>query len=290
MAETTQNAGDPKRMNLGKIVPTPLPTKKDVHSILDIVAVDGRAYISMKSENKAAVTDTNYWLKLTENDYDMAVRLGLFSGTEQEWIASLSADSKAAAEEARAATAESKTATAEAKTATSAANAGASRANTSASKADASAENTDAVRNQALAALEILMQMVAEGNAEILNMRAIQELVVADAQLSPSRMEVEYPARITFGNTVTQKIDAKVFPSYLVQNVIFQQPINGGDAVAVNPDGSLEILKTGKSRIHIIAANNTSLYRTIEIEVTPAVMRVTPGRKIRLSGGKIRTT
>lgn len=286
---TQDPTGTPKKTNLGKIVPTPIPEKKDTHAILDIVAVAGRAYISRKDNNTAPVTDAASWLKLTENDYDMATRLGLFEGTEQEWIASLSAASETAAEEARAATAESKKATAAANRATSDANSSSASARASAQKAGASAADTDLVRAQALAAVEILRQMIEEGRSEILNMQAIQELVVSDVQLSPSRMEVEFPARITITNTVAQKIDARIFPSYLVQNVIFQHTPGGGESVAVNPDGNLEIRGCGKTRIHVIAANNTRLFRTIEIEVKEPDIRITNAGGLRLnSDGTIR--
>lgn len=286
---TQDPTGTPKKTNLGKIVPTPNPEKKNTHAILDIVAVNGRSYISRKDDNTAPVTDAASWLKLTENDYDMAVRLGLFEGTEQEWIASLSAASEAAAEDARAATAESKKATAAANLAGSNATASSASAKASAQKADLSAQNTDIVRAQALVALDILRQMIEEGRSEILNMQAIQELVVSDVQLSPSRMEVEFPARITITNTVAQKIDARIFPSYLVQNVIFQHTPGGGESVAVNPDGSLKIRGCGKTRLHVIAANNTRLFRTIEIEVKEPDIRITNAGGLRLnSDGTIR--
>lgn len=288
---TQDPTGTPKKTNLGKIVPTPIPEKKNTHAILDIVAVNGRSYISRKDDNTAPVTDAASWLKLTENDYDMAVRLGLFEGTEQEWIASLSSASEAAAEDARAAIAESKKATAAANLAGSNAASSSASAKASAQKADVSAQDTDIVRTQALAALEILRQMIEEGRSEILNMQAIQELVISDVQLAPSRMEVEFPARITITNTVAQKIDARIFPSYLVQNVIFQHTPGGGESIAVNPDGSLEIRGCGKTRLHVIAANNTRLYRTIEIEVKEPDIRITNAGGLRLnSDGSIRLT
>lgn len=286
---TQDPTGTPKRTTLGKIVPTPLSEKKHTHAILDIVAVDGRSYISRKDNNTAPVTDAASWLKLTENDYDMAVRLGLFEGTEQEWIASLSASSEAAAKEARAATAENKKATAAANLAASNATASSASAKVAAQRAKDSAGETDLVRAQALAAVEILRQMIEEGRSEILNMQAIQELVVSDVQLSPSRMEVEFPARITITNTVAQKIDARIFPAYLVQNVIFQHTPGGGESVEVNPDGSLVIRRCGKTRFHVIAANNTRLFRTIEIEVKEPDIRVTKSGGMRLnSDGSIR--
>jgi hypothetical protein len=176
-----------------------------------------------------------------------------------------------------------------AKLATSNATSASSSATASARTADNSAASTDAVRLQALAVLEILRQMIAEGRAEVENMQAIRDMVVADAQLAPSRMEVAAPARITVTNRAAQRIEAKVFPAYLVQNILYQQPVGGGASVAVAPDGSLEVLGVGKSRIHVIPANNTRLWQTVEIEVRPPVARLTTTGRVRLtSGGKLR--
>lgn len=180
-------------------------------------------------------------------------------------------------------------ATSAAKVATSGAVSSSAAATKSAKRADNSAEATDAVREQTLAAVEILRQMLAEGRAEISDMQAIRQLIVADAGLSPSRLEVAAPAVITVTNRAPQRIAAKVFPAYLVQNVLFQQPVNGGASVAVAPDGGLEVLGVGKSRIHVIAAGNTALWRTVEVEVRrPIIRRTATGAIRRTSNGGMR--
>lgn len=87
-----------KETDIGKIAITP-PRSNDLprYDIIDLIAKEGRAYLSLKINNTAEVTDPESWLQITENSYDTAVRLGLFEGTEEEWIHSLSAASEEAA-------------------------------------------------------------------------------------------------------------------------------------------------------------------------------------------------
>jgi len=184
-----------------------------------------------------------------------------------------------------------KRATEEAKTASSNAASSSAAAMRSARTAEGSAAETDAVRRDTLAVLEKVRQVLADGLAEIADMRAVRQIITADAQFAPSRLEVVAPKRITATNRVPQRIAARVFPAYLVQNVLYRQPINGGSAVAVSPDGSLEILGTGKSRIHVVAAGNTALWQTVEVEVKEPDVRLTASGAVRLtSGGAIRLT
>ena len=184
------------------------------------------------------------------------------------------------------AVAELKATIAAAKLATSNATSSSSKATSSAKTADNAAASTDAVRVQTLAALEILRQMLDDGRAEMEDMQAIRELIVADAQLAPSRLEVAAPMVITVTNKAPQRIDAKIFPAYMVQNILFQQPINGGASVVVAPDGSLEILGVGKSRVHVIPTNNTALWQTVEVEVRKPRLRLTSNRKLRITSNR----
>ncbi len=257
---------EPQRTNLGKIVPTPVP-KQDKHAILDIVAVDGRAYISRKNDNVAPVTDTTAWLKITENTYDTAVRLGLYTGSEANFVMAVVNAQYAASNAISSSVA----------------------ARSAARAAEDAAASVNSAWTHIFGALLALDQIVGVGQSEILNMQAIQQLIVADAQLSPSRIEVTAPRQITIANKIPQRIEAKVFPAYLVNNVIYQIPTGGGDSIDVLPDGTIILLGVGKSRVRVIAANNTNLYQTVEVEVKAPVARLTSSGKVRLtSNGGIR--
>ncbi|MCC8199031.1 MAG: hypothetical protein LIP06_10780 [Tannerellaceae bacterium] len=86
-----------RETDIGKIAITPRSNDLPWYDIIDLIAKDGRAYLSLKINNTAEVTDPESWLQITENSYDTALRLGLFEGTEAEWIHSLSAASEEAA-------------------------------------------------------------------------------------------------------------------------------------------------------------------------------------------------
>ncbi len=68
-----------------KIGITPKENNQSSYEMLDLVAKDGRSYLSLKNNNQAPVTDVVSWMKMTENAYDVAVRNG-FVGTEEEWL------------------------------------------------------------------------------------------------------------------------------------------------------------------------------------------------------------
>ncbi|MCC8186501.1 MAG: hypothetical protein LIP08_03040 [Bacteroides sp.] len=84
--------------DIGRVGIVPIREVREAYDLLDIIARNGRCYLSLKERNSAVVEDPESWMQLTENNYDMAVRLGLFEGTEEEWIPSLSAASKEAAQ------------------------------------------------------------------------------------------------------------------------------------------------------------------------------------------------
>ena len=122
-------------------------------------------------------------------------------------------------------------------------------------------------------------------------MKAAESSLMSRALLAPSRMELSYNKVITRRNPVTQYIKARLFPAYVLQNVIYQQPINGGDSVYVEPSGKLEVNKAGHTKIHVIPTHNTGIYQTVDIEVQEPAIRLTGDGAIRLnSDGSIRLT
>ena len=108
------------------------------------------------------------------------------------------------------------------------------------------------------------------------------------ASLAPTRMELTYTKRITQRNPYVQRIVAKMFPSYSLQNVLF---LGDDVAVSVDPAGVVTPLKIGTSRIHVIPTQATHLYKTINVTVQAPSVRLTGGGKIRVdSKGRIRLT
>lgn len=186
-------------------------------------------------------------------------------------------------------------ATEAAKKATESANGAASNAANAATKASSAADtankeasSVNAAKSEALAAAARASSTATTAEAEIEKMKQLQESISGAASLAPTRMELTYTKRITQRNPYVQRIVAKMFPSYSLQNVLF---LGDDVAVSVDPAGVVTPLKIGTSRIHVIPTQATHLYKTINVTVQAPSVRLTGGGKIRIdSKGRIRLT
>lgn len=186
-------------------------------------------------------------------------------------------------------------ATEAAKKATESANGAASNATNAATKASSAADtankeasSVNAAKSEALAAAARASSTATTAEAEIEKMKQLQESISGAASLAPTRMELTYTKRITQRNPYVQRIVAKMFPSYSLQNVLF---LGDDVAVSVDPAGIVTPLKIGTSRIHVIPTQATHLYKTINVTVQAPSVRLTGGGKIRIdSKGRIRLT
>lgn len=186
-------------------------------------------------------------------------------------------------------------ATEAAKKATESANGAASNATNAATKASSAADtankeasSVNAAKSEALAAAARASSTATTAEAEIEKMKQLQESISGAASLAPTRMELTYTKRITQRNPYVQRIVAKMFPSYSLQNVLF---LGDDVAVSVDPAGVVTPLKIGTSRIHVIPTQATHLYKTINVTVQAPSVRLTRGGKIRIdSKGRIRLT
>lgn len=186
-------------------------------------------------------------------------------------------------------------ATKAAKKATESANGAASNATNAATKASSAADtankeasSVNAAKSEALAAAARASSTATTAEAEIEKMKQLQESISGAASLAPTRMELTYTKRITQRNPYVQRIVAKMFPSYSLQNVLF---LGDDVAVSVDPAGVVTPLKIGTSRIHVVPTQATHLYKTINVTVQAPSVRLTGGGKIRIdSKGRIRLT
>lgn len=186
-------------------------------------------------------------------------------------------------------------ATEAAKKATESANGAASNATNAATKASSAADtankeasSVNTAKSEALAAAARASSTATTAEAEIEKMKQLQESISGAASLAPTRMELTYTKRITQRNPYVQRIVAKMFPSYSLQNVLF---LGDDVAVSVDPAGVVTPLKIGTSRIHVIPTQATHLYKTINVTVQAPSVRLTGGGKIRIdSKGRIRLT
>lgn len=178
-------------------------------------------------------------------------------------------------------------ATEAAKKATDAANGAASNATNAATKASSAADtankeasSVNAAKSEALAAAARASSTATTAEAEIEKMKQLQESISGAASLAPTRMELTYTKRITQRNPYVQRIVAKMFPSYSLQNVLF---LGDDVAVSVDPAGIVTPLKIGTSRIHVIPTQATHLYKTINVTVQAPSVRLTGGGKSGLT-------
>lgn len=96
------------------------------------------------------------------------------------------------------------------------------------------------------------------------------------------------PAVVTISNPVRQKIGAVLFPRFGLGSVLF---ISDHKAVEVTPDGFVRPVALGRSTVHAVATADTSVYKSLCIEVVPPRLRLTAAGALRLDGkGNIRLT
>ena len=217
---------------------------------------------------------------------------------------------------AETATEAAKTATKNANTATEAANTAAKNATDKATAADTAAKNANtkadaadkaagaatpaantAKSNAALAAhkataadnaANLAGETAEEARATIVRLEELEESLVGQYKMIPTGMNLDYPPRITFRNTVPRRITYELLPTNTGRNVLF---LGDDNAVSVQPDGSLTVNRTGISKIHVIPTENTSIYRTIQITVAEPELRRVKSNSLRLMGnGSFRLT
>jgi hypothetical protein len=167
-----------------------------------------------------------------------------------------------------------------AETATATANAAAAAASNAKNAASAAAQS-------ATEAMQAATTATAAAREEIIIMEALRQQLVISAALVPTIMELSYPATVSIRNSGSPRIVARLLPVYALQNVLFLAA--GGDAVTVLPDGRIVPNHTGNATVHVIPANATHLYKTVQISVRNPYLRKVSGGGLRItSSGHLR--
>lgn len=191
---------------------------------------------------------------------------------------------KNATDKATAADTAAKNANTKADAADKAAGAATTAANTANSKAALADQKATAADNAA----NLAGETAEEARATIVRLEELEESLVGQYKMIPTGMNLDYPPRITFRNTVPRRITYKLLPTNTGRNVLF---LGDDNAVSVQPDGSLTVNRTGISKIHVIPTENTSIYRTIQITVAEPELRRVKSNSLRLMGnGSFRLT
>lgn len=191
---------------------------------------------------------------------------------------------KNATDKATAADTAAKNANTKADVAGKAAGAATTAANTANSKAALADQKATAADNAA----NLAGETAEEARATIVRLEELEESLVGQYKMIPTGMNLDYPPRITFRNTVPRRITYELLPTNTGRNVLF---LGDDNAVSVQPDGSLTVNRTGISKIHVIPTENTSIYRTIQITVAEPELRRVKSNSLRLMGnGSFRLT
>lgn len=223
----------------------------------DFIDTEDSSYLSLQDNNIGhAVTDTAWWKCLAR-------------GTKATEAAKKANEAAALANEKAVA----------ADTAAERVNAAITQANTAATNA----------QQQAIAAGEATTnasEKLVEMNAVLARMEELEETITAKDRKQPTGMTLEFPKKITKGNKDILRITATLSPAGTGNNVLF---LGDDKAVSVAPDGFLSVNGIGTSKIHVIPTENTSIYRTIDIEVVPQSVRLCTKSTLRLTAnGKFR--
>lgn len=182
----------------------------------------------------------------------------------------------AAAQTATTAANNANTATSNANVARDAANTAASAANTAASKANkAATDATAAIQTAANAAKQTVDAAAAAAT------QATEQLLLKLGTLIPTGLSVEPVPRLTIGNTQPVYICAQLQPAQAAKNLIF---ISDNRSVSVTQDGRITVIGEGRSTVQIIPTLNTSLAKTIQVEVGQPTLRLVNTRtRLRLT-------
>lgn len=177
-------------------------------------------------------------------------------------------------------------ATKKAETAANSANTAAGSANSAASSANTAATNAQQQASAAGEAAAEATESVAEMNTALARLKELEQTITAKDRKQPTGMELEFPKKITKGNKDILRVIATLSPAGTGNNVLF---LGDDKAVSVAPDGFLTVNSVGISKIHVIPTENTSIYRTIDIEVVPQSVRLCTKSTLRLTAnGKFR--
>ena len=163
------------------------------------------------------------------------------------------------------ATTEAQTATENAQTATKTAQDATSEAQKATEASKSATQACNAATEAANEATADAVQATSEAEA------ATAETLLTIQNLVPTGLTVEPLPRITFGNVNQIRIKAVLSPLTALKNLIY---ISDNRAVVVGTDGLVTPVAKGKSGVHVIPTCNTSLAKTLLVEVGDPTLRL----------------
>lgn len=154
--------------------------------------------------------------------------------------------------------------------------------------ANAKAELADTQAAAARDAATLANQKAQDANVTIIRLEELEESLVGQYKMIPTGLILDYPTRITRGNTVPNRISYSLLPTNTGRNVLF---LGDDNAVSVQPDGSFVVNRAGVSKVHVIPTENTTIFKTIQITVAEPELRRVKSNSLRLmDNGNFRLT
>lgn len=245
--------------------------KKVTDAITDISTQKQAALDATASANAAATAANN------------AKALCDSATAECESVTTLCSQSKELCDTA---TAECEVATQKCIEATANANAAADNANIAATSANTAAVNLASIKSECQDATTRCNSTNATAEERIVAMDAVLKSISAESQAAPVKLEVSVPESISMKNKVVQKIGFKLYPTYVMQNVLFQRV--SGDSVMANPSGVLSVNGTGITKFYVIPPQNTEIWEEVDVIVRTPGFRITSTGGFRVSGNGFR--
>lgn len=231
---------------------------------------------------KLAAMDAAAYAESVGNETRLAMYDCAAATEECERITTLCSQSKDLCDTA---TAECKVATQKCVEATSNANSAANNANVAATAANQSAVNLSTIKSECQDATSRCNSTNATAEEKIVAMDAVLKSISAESQAAPVKLEVSVPESISTKNKVVQRIGFRLYPTYVMQNVLFQRV--SGESVMANPSGVLSVNGTGTTKFYVIPPQNTEVWKEVDVTVRQPLIRLTSSGKMRL-GSKIR--
>lgn len=154
-------------------------------------------------------------------------------------------------------------------------------ANRAATTANTEAQNLSTLKAETQNAGASASAAAQTAGEKIVELEVLMKAVSGESAAAPAILEVSAPATISTKNKKIQRIDARLFPSYVMQNLLYQR--EDGGSLKVNPSGNLIVTGTGTTTFYVIPPGNTELWKEVSITVRPPMMRLTSSGKIRRS-------
>lgn len=115
----------------------------------------------------------------------------------------------------------------------------------------------------------------------IVNGKAVwREVVEREPKPLPTEIRLDYPKRVTFGSDGENRIRVTLLPEGADQNVLF---LADNKACQVFPDGYIYPVNIGHTTVHVVPVANTSLYRSLVIDVIGERIRLVSESSVRFT-------